>query len=58
MPARRRSSSTGSAISAFLLAMFLVIKHFGTLSFNQVFAEISAHAGLAWWLADLRLRCC
>ena len=27
----------------FLLAMFLIIAHFGTLSFNQVFSSITAH---------------
>jgi NADH-quinone oxidoreductase subunit L len=30
----------------FLLAMFLIIAHFGTLSFRQVFANISAHPEL------------
>ena len=30
----------------FLLAMFLLIQHFGTLSFSEVFAQISAHP--AW----------
>jgi len=30
----------------FLLAMFLIIAHFGTLSFHQVFASISAHPEL------------
>ena len=30
----------------FLLAMFLIIAHFGTLSFHQVFANISAHPEL------------
>jgi NADH-quinone oxidoreductase subunit L len=41
----------------FLLAMFLVIKHFGTLSFAQVFADITAHPELhdGWltWIALL-----
>ncbi len=30
----------------FLIAMFLIIAHFGTLSFQQVFANISAHPEL------------
>jgi NADH-quinone oxidoreductase subunit L len=30
----------------FLLAMFLIIVHFGTLSFHEVFAKISAHPEL------------
>ena len=40
----------------FLLAMFLVIVHFGTLSFTQVFAEITAHP--EWhggWLTTIGL---
>ncbi len=43
----------------FLLAMFLVIKHFGTLSFAQVFADITAHpawqGGWMTWIALLLL---
>ena len=30
----------------FLLGMFLIIQHFGTLSFNTVFAELAAHPAL------------
>ena len=43
----------------FLLAMFLTVKHFGTLSFTQVFAEITAHPawhnGWLTWIALLLL---
>ena len=43
----------------FLLAMFLVIKHFGTLSFTQVFADIAAHPdwhnGWLTWIGILLL---
>jgi NADH-quinone oxidoreductase subunit L len=39
----------------FLLAMFLIIKHFGTLNFAQVFADITArpelHGGWLTWIA-------
>ena len=30
----------------FLLAMFLIIQHFGTLNYNQVFAQIIAHPAM------------
>jgi NADH-quinone oxidoreductase subunit L len=40
----------------FLLAMFLVIKHFGTLSFAQVFADITAHPDWhSGWLTSIAL---
>ncbi len=40
----------------FLLAMFAVIKHFGTLSFTEVFAQITAHPQWhAGWLTTIAL---
>ena len=47
MPAKRLSSSTALATSAFYLAMFLLIAHFGTLSFNGVFQPTQRHI-LKW----------
>jgi NADH-quinone oxidoreductase subunit L len=44
----------------FLLAMFLLIKHFGTLSFSETFAQIAAHPSSSanWhggWLTTIAL---
>ena len=40
----------------FLLAMFAIIQHFDTLSFRQVFAQISAHPELhGGWLTTIAL---
>lgn len=40
----------------FLLAMFAIIKHFGTLSFTDVFAQITAHPEWhAGWLTTIAL---
>ncbi len=40
----------------FLLAMFAIIQHFGTLSFSEVFAQINAHPEWhAGWLTTIAL---